>query len=280
MNPGELIGELVRLVGDVIGASSLRLGPGPTLAILGVLLVFLQLVARPVSRWSTRDAGGLGGIGRAMALAAEAGSATVLSLGTAGLSRSTHALGRLQTLAAVALLGHVGRAAARAGVPLNVRVADPISSVVAEAALETAHERTATAERSGRSRVTYDGDGRGVAAGLVRASAARPFASVAVGGFGEEAQLLLGGLSDGAGSTTFGTADAAQAGAVLLSGDETLIGTEPFAAPADLRATTAERGAVIAGDRLITLVILGLVLATALALAGIVDLRGFLAGTA
>jgi len=44
--PAELVGRFVEFVGDVLGASSLRLGIGPTLVVLAVLLVFLQLVAR------------------------------------------------------------------------------------------------------------------------------------------------------------------------------------------------------------------------------------------
>ena len=50
--PAELVGRFVEFVGDVLGASSLRFGIGPTLVVLGVLLVFLQLVARPISRGS------------------------------------------------------------------------------------------------------------------------------------------------------------------------------------------------------------------------------------
>ena len=75
--PAELVARVVRFVGEILGASSLRFEVGPTLVILGVLLVFLQLVARPVSRWVTSDAGGLAGLGRAMAMAA---IATVMTL--------------------------------------------------------------------------------------------------------------------------------------------------------------------------------------------------------
>ena len=56
---GELIGRLIGLFGELLSASSLRLGTGATLAVLGVMLVLLQLVARPTTRWTTRDLGGL-----------------------------------------------------------------------------------------------------------------------------------------------------------------------------------------------------------------------------
>ena len=115
--PAELLGRLVDFIGDVLGSSSLRLEIGPTLVILGVLLVLLQLVARPMTRWVTADAGGLAAIGRAMALAAEAGTDVVVSLGGAGIGRTTDALARLQTLAAMPGPRPRGRAAPRSGVP-------------------------------------------------------------------------------------------------------------------------------------------------------------------
>ena len=87
-SPAELLGRIVRFVGDILGASSLRFDVGPTLVTLGVILVLLQLVARPISRWVTADAAGLAGVGRAMALAAESGTDAVVSLGGAGITRA------------------------------------------------------------------------------------------------------------------------------------------------------------------------------------------------
>src|SRR6188474_367640 len=139
-SPAELLGDLASFVGEILGASSLRFDIGPTLVILGVVLVLLQLVARPVSRWVTSDAAGLAGVGRAMALAAEAGTDAVVSLGGAGITRTTDALGRLQTVAALPILGHVARAAARSGIPLRVLTNDPIAGVMASAAVEAAHQ--------------------------------------------------------------------------------------------------------------------------------------------
>jgi hypothetical protein len=279
-DPGELIADLVRLVGEVLGASSLRLGAGPTLVVLGVLLVLLQLVARPTSRWQSRDAGGLGGIGRAMALAAEAGTAVSVSLGTAGIARATSAIGRLQTLAAVPILGYVARAAARAGVPVRVASNDPLAATLADATLDAAHRRTSTSERRARSRAAFDGEGRGVAAGQALVRRERPAAAFGVGGMGEEATLLLAGLAGGAGSATLGTAEAAQAPAVLLTSGGTLIGPHALEAAADLRADPVERTSVLAADRLLGMAIAVLVIGTALLLGGVVDVRGFLTGAA
>jgi hypothetical protein len=277
-NVGELIAEIVRGVGEVLSASSLRLGAGPTLAVLGVLLVLLQLVTRPTTRWTSRDPGGLAAIGRAMALAAEAGASAVVNLGTAGIARATSATARLQTLAALPILGHVARAAARAGVPLHVTTNDPLAAVAAAASLESAHLRTATTERVGRSRVRFDGEGRVVSAGVALADPARPAAAFADGSIGEEGMLLLGGLAAGSGSTSFGTAEGGQASTVLLTGEGALIGPQLLAAPAELRAVGAERTGVVATDRLVAIAIGVILIATALALSGIVDLRPFLIG--
>ena len=270
-DPAELFGRLVRFVGDILGESSLRFEVGPTLAVLGILLVLLQLVARPVTRWTTTDIGGLGGLSRAMALAAEAGTDVVVSLGTAGLARSTDALARLQTLAALPLLGHVGRAAARSGVPLRVLTNDPLAGVAAESTVDAAHASTATRERTGRSRVVYVGEGRGVPAGLALTTRARPAAAFAYGSLREEAQLHLDGLGAGAGSLSAGTAEPSQPTTVRLATPSALIGPQLFQAPADLRADVTERTSVLAANRLISLVIVALLIGAALSLAGIID---------
>lgn len=279
-NPAELIDRLVRFVGEVLSASTLRFDIVTTLAVLGVLLVFLQLVARPVSRWVTRDAGGLGGIGRAMALAAESGTDAVVSLGGGGLVRSTDALARLQTVAALPILGHVARAAARSGVSLRVLTNDPLAGVLAAATIDASHEATATPERLGRSRIVYVGEGRPPGAGLVLSAAARPAAAVAVGSLREEAQLYLEGLGGTAGSLHAGTAEASQAPAPILTATGALIGPELYQAPADLRSDVEERTMVTSANRLIAVALTLVVLGSALALTGIVDLRAVLLGVA
>jgi hypothetical protein len=269
MEPTDLVGGIVRVVGDVLGRSSLRFEIGPTLVVLGVLLVLLQLVARPVTRWTTSDAGGLAGVGRAMALAAESGTDAVVSLGTAGLARATDATARLQTLAALPLLGHVARAAARSGVPLRVLTNDPLTAVAAATTVESAHASTATRERSGRSRAVFVGEGRPTPAGLAMTTRARPAAAFAFGSLREEAQLHLEGLG-GAGSLTAGTAEPSQPMTVLLASPAALVGPELYQAPADLRADVIERTSVLAANRLIGLAIVALAAGGALAfLAGI-----------
>ena len=279
-SPAELLGRIASFVGEILGASSLRFEIGPTLVMLGVVLVLLQLVARPVSRWVTSDAAGLAGVGRAMALAAESGTDAVVSLGGAGITRTTDALGRLQTVAALPILGHVARAAARSGIPLRVLTNDPIAGVMAASAVDAAHASTATQERQGRSRIVMVGEGRPTIAGLAMTTRARPAAAFALGSLREEGLLHLDGLRAGAGSLATVSAEAAQAPSLLLGGGAALIGPEPFQAGADLRSDVEERTMVLAANRLIGLAVAVIVLGSILALAGIVDLGEFLAGTA
>ena len=278
-SPAEIVGEAVEFVGDILSSSSLRFEVGPTLVLLGVLLVFLQLVARPISRWASTDPAGLGSVGRAMALAAESGTDAVVSLGAGGVVRATDAVARLQTLAALSVLAHVARASARAGVPLRVLTNDAFAGAVAAATLDAAHSSTATPERSGRSRIVVVGEGRPVAAGLVMTARARPAAAFAVGSLREEATLHLEGLRGGAEALVAGTAEGSQLPSVALAGgDGILVGPEPFQVAADLRADVAERTTVLAGNRLLWLTALTIVVGSALGLADVLDLRGFLVG--
>lgn len=275
--PADLVGGLLSFIGDALSASSLRLGIGATLVALGVLLVFLQLVARPVTRWVTSDPGDLASVARAMALAAEAGTDAVFSLGTAGLARSTDALGRLQTLAAMELLGHVARAAARSGVPVRVLVNDPLAAIAAAATLASAHDLTDTRERSSRSRVVVVGEGRGTSAGLVMTARARPAAAFMLGNSREEATLGFEGLRGGSGTAlTAGTGEPSQAAAALLAGGGALIGPEIFAAAADLRSDPTERTMAVAANRLILLTVAVIGIGSVLALAGIIEPSGLL----
>ena len=278
-SPAELVGRLVRFIGEILGASSLRFEIGPTLAVLGILLVLLQLVARPVSRWASADAGGLAAVGRAMALAAESGTDVVVSLGNGGLVRATDALARLQTLAALPVLSHVARAAARSGVPLRVLTSDPLAMVTAATTVEAGHETTETPERRGRSRIVYVGEGRGTAAGLVLTTRAHPAAAFAVGSFREEATLHLEGLRGGAGSLTAGTAEAAQVSSVLFAGGS-IIGPGAYQVAADLRADPIERTMVMAANRLVLIGTLAIVVGALLAVAGVLDPAALLAGVA
>jgi len=275
---GELIGSVVGVIGQVLGASSLRLGIGPTLAIAGVLLILLSLVARPISRWTTRDLGRLSAVGRSMALAAESGAAATFSLGSAGVARSVAAQQRLQTLAALPILAHVSRAAARSGVALELTANDPLAVLLAEATVAEAHRSTDTLERAGRSRVTYVGEGRATAAGRALAAERSGGAAFVMGGLGEEGLLLLEGMAIGASSTSFGTAAASQASSVLLEGDGTLIGPELYQAPSDLRATGHDRIAVFAGNRLTWISVLVIVLGSLLVVFGHLDLAALLVG--
>lgn len=278
-DPAELLGELVGWVGDVLGASSLRFDVGPTLVILGVILVLLQLVARPVTRWVSADAGGFGAVGRAMAMAAEAGTDVVVSLGAGGLVRATDAVARLQTLAAMPVLSHVGRAAARSGVPLRVLTNDPMAAVVAHATVDVAHASTETLERSGRSRVVVVGDGRPAVAGLVMTAQARPAAAFAIGSLREEATMHLEGLRGGAGALTAATSEPSQASSALLAASGALVGPEPYQVAADLRADVNDRTTVMAANRLVLIAVAAIVIGSVLALTGVVDPASVLLGT-
>jgi hypothetical protein len=275
---GRLLGDLLRFIGDQIGASSLRLGPIPTLAVLGVVLVVLSLVARPTTRWAVRDLGRLAAVSRAMALAAESGGAAAFSLGTSGVARAATAFDRIQTLAALPILGHVARAAARAGVPLRVTANDPVAVHLAEAVLEDAHRRTDTEERQQRSDAEYLGDGRATAAAIALAEAGAPAAAFVDGGLSEESLLLLQGAGDGAAWTSFGTATPTQAGSILLNGEGTLVGPELYQAPSDLRSVGHGRIGVLAANRLIAAALVTIVLGSLLAVGGGVELAGPLAG--
>jgi hypothetical protein len=275
---GELIGQLVGVIGQVLGASSLRLGIGPTLAIAAILLVLLSLVARPASRWLTRDLGHLTAAGRSMALAAESGGIASFSLGTAGIARSAAAASRLQTLAALPILSHVARAAARSGVPIEVTVNDPVAAMLAESTVLDAHRRTETLERANRARTLYVGEGRATAAAHALASEPRPGAAFVMGGLAEEGLLLLDGFARGARSTTFGSAAASQATSVLLEGEGTLIGPELYQAPSDLLRSGHDRIAVFAGNRIAWASLAVLVVGSLLVVFGGVDIVTFLVG--
>jgi hypothetical protein len=174
-------------------------------------------------------------------------------------------------LAALPLLGHVGRAAARSGVPLRVLANDPLAGVAAGSTMDAAHASTATRERTGRSRVVFVGEGRGLPAGLALTTSARPAAAFAYGSMREEGQLLLDGLGAGAGSLSTGSAEPSQAATLRLASGLALIGPELFQAPADLRADVTERTSVLAANRLIGFAILALAIGAILSLTGSVD---------
>jgi hypothetical protein len=277
-NLGELVGRVVEVVGSQIGSTSLRLGGAPTLAILGAILILLSFVARPPTRWTTRDLGRLAGIGRAMALAAESGATAAFSLGTAGASRSSAAVDRIQTLAALPILDHVARAAARGGVPLRVTTNDIVAAHLAEAVLAEAHQATDTQERAERSSVEFLGEGRPTAAAAVLADRAAPAAGFVAGSLAEEGLPLLVATTRAAAWTSVGSAAPSQAGSLLLTGQGTLIGPELFQAPADVRSGGHERTGVLAANRLILVVMGVLVVASGLALFAGIDLAPSLAG--
>jgi hypothetical protein len=250
-NLGEFASYLVGLVTGAIGSSSMRLGAAPTVAVLVVLLVLLSRIARPGARWVAADLGGLSRVGRVMALAAESGADATISLGSAGVSRAASATERLQTLAALPLLGHVADTAARAGVPLRVTTNDPVAALFARSTLAGAHQRTATPERASAAAVEYVGEGRPAAAASALATARPHGVAMVAGGLGEEAMLLLDGVLGDAEWSLAATASGSQAAGPLLSGDGTLVGPEFFQAAGDLGPGGHARTGVLAANRLI-----------------------------
>ena len=275
---GALLGGIVSFIGEQVAASSLRLGPLATLTVLGVALVLLSLVARPSTRWTVRDLGHLAAVGRAMALAAESGGAAAFALGTAGVARAAGALGRIQTLAAMQILGVVARAAARSGVPLRVTTNDPVAAAMAEGVLAEAHRRTETLERSDRSTADYLGEGRATAAAAALARGGAPAANFVSGDLAEEGLALLHGSGLAAAWTSFGTAAASQAPSVLLTGEGTMIGPELFQATSD-HGSRAERTGVLAANRLVATALVVIVIGSALAWVAGVDVTAILVGS-
>lgn len=277
-NLGELAAQLIRILTDAVGSSSMRLGAAPTVAILLVLLVLLSLLARPSARWASSDLGRLAQVGRAMALAAESGADAALSLAGAGVVRSASSIDRFQTLGSLPLLGYVAEAAARAGVPLTVTTNDPVAALLAEVTLAGAHQRTATPERASASHVEYIGEGRAVAAAAALAGARTHGVAVVAGGLAEEGLLMLDGVLGDAEWSVAGTTSASQAAGPLLSGDGSLIGPELLQAGGEVSVTGSARAVVLAANRLIWTVIGVLLLGSVVALAGGPQLAEFLAG--
>jgi Domain of unknown function (DUF6754) len=277
-NPADLVNAVVTFIGDQVNQSSLRLGPVPAISVFLVGLVILSLLARPTTRWATRDLGRLGRVGRAMALAAESGAAATFSLGTAGVVRATSAMGRIQTLAALRILGHVARSAARSGVPLRVTTNDPVAAHLAEAAIMAAHVRTETVERAERSRVEYVGEGRAVAAAAALADVEPVSASFVIGGLAEESLLLAMGRASDAAWSSVGTAAATQAATPELTGDGAMIGPELFLAASDLQPAGRERTGVQAGNRLVVAAIVILAAGSLIAVLAGVDVASAIAG--
>jgi len=277
-NLGELASYLVGLVTDAVGSSSMRLGAAPTFAILLVLLVLLSLVARPGARWVASDLGGLARVGRMMALAAESGADATVSLGSAGLSRAASATDRLQTLAALPLLGHVAGAAARAGVPLRVTTNDPVAVLLAQSTLAGAHRRTATPERASATAVEYVGEGRSTSAAFALASARPHGVAVVAGGLAEDALLVLDGVLGDADWSLAATASGSQVAGPLLSGDGSLVGPAFFQAESEIDAGGHARTVVLAANRLIWGAIGLLLVGSLLTWAGGPQVAAFLTG--
>jgi len=277
-NLGEIASGIISWAVNAVGESSMRLGPAPTLVVMLVPLVVLSMVARPAGRWTGRDLGALASLARAMALAAESGRDAIVSVGSAGLVRGVSAVERLQTLVALPLLGHVARAAARAGVPLHVRSNDPIATFLAQRSLDDAHELTATQERSASSTVEYIGEGRPLAAAAAIADVGGHGVVLVAGSLAEESLLLLGGLSASGAWSVGATASPSELAGPVLQADGAVIGPELFQALAEVAPKNHSRIVVTSANRLLLATIAALLIGSAAMLLGSPDLAPFLVG--
>ena len=277
-NLGQLASQVISWAINAVSDSSMRLGPAPTLVALLIPLVVLSLVARPARRWVGRDLGTLDRLSHAMALAAESGTDAAVTIGGAGLIRAASAAERIQTLVALPLLGHLARAAARAGVPLRVTSNDPLATFLAQRTIEDAHELTATRERSSASTVEYIGEGRPLAAATALTDPGGHGVVLVAGGLAEESLLVLDGLARSAGWSVGATASPSQLAGPLMHNDGAVIGPEFFQAVAEVAPLAHSRTAVIAANRLIIAAVAALLIGSALMVAGAPDLAPFLAG--
>jgi len=273
----ELIGELLSSAGNAISTTELRLAAGPALALGLIALVFLSLTARPSARWASHDLGRLASLQHAVAVAAESGHGIWISLGSAGVSRAVSAVDRLQTLAGLAVVGHVARLAARAGVGLRVATNDPVAALLVDEVLDDAHRQAHAQHHRGESASTFDGEGRPAAGGSGVALASRPGVVLLAGALGEEA-LLLQTPAEGAAWSSLGTASPSQLAPLLLSGGGSLIGAELFGATSDLHPAGHQRIAVHAANRLLAAVVLVLIGGVVLAASGAGDPASLLVG--
>lgn len=273
----EFLAEALRSAGDAISSTELRMPAGPSLALGLIALVFLSLIARPSSRWSAHDLGRLASVRHAVAMAAESGRAIWVSLGNGGVARAAGAADRLQTLAGLTVLGHLSRAAARAGVSLRVTSNDPVAVLLADELLDRAHRGAETTHQRGHARVTFDGEGRPAAGALAMSVDARPGVVVVAGALGEEALLTQAPAIDAPWSS-LGSASPSQLAGPLLNGGGSLLGAELFAATSDLVGPGQQRIATHAANRLLAAVVLVLLAGAVLAASGAGDLGTFVVG--
>ena len=218
-SPAELLGGLASFVGEILGASSLRFEIGPTLVVLGVVLVLLQLVAGRSAAGSRRTPPAWpASAGRWRWLPSRAPMRWCRSVAPESHARQTRSAA-CRRVAALPILGHVGpRRGAQRHPVARAHERPDCGGDGGHPRSMPAHASTATQERQGRSRIVMVGEGRPTIAGLAMTTRARPAAAFALGSLREEGLLHLDGLRAGAGSLATVSAEAAQAPSLLLGG--------------------------------------------------------------
>jgi hypothetical protein len=252
----------------------LNLGRINALVLVGVfcvlVLVFIAL-ARRGGEIYIRKVPGLNAIDEAVGRATELGKKVLYVPGIMGLDEN-------QTIASLALLGHVARTTAQYATDLDVPNKDPLTFA---AARETVKEAYMEAGRPDLYReemvhyVTYDQFAytASVSGTMVRE---KPAANFLIGSFYAESLLLAEtGQSTGA-IQIAGTAEIAQLPFFVCACDYTLIGEELYAASAYLSREPAQLGSIKGQDITKAIVILYIIISTILLGTGSNTLRRIL----
>jgi len=241
-----------------------------TLSFCVLVLTFIAR-ARRGKRIYVRRIAGLNAIDEAIGRATELGKKVLYVPGIMGLDEN-------QTIASLALLGHVARITAQYNTDLDVPNKDPLTFA---AARETVKEAYMEAGRPDLYReemvhyVTYDQFAytASVSGIMVRE---KPAANFLIGSFYAESLLLAEtGQSTGA-IQIAGTAEIAQLPFFVCACDYTLIGEELYAASAYLSKEPAQLGSIKGQDVTKALVGIYIIIATVALIAGWSSLRDVL----
>jgi hypothetical protein len=242
--------------------------------IASVLFIALILgsiaVARSGKQFFIRRIAGLNAVDEAIGRATEIGKKVMYIPGSQDMSD-------IQTVASVAILGHVARATARYGTDLDVPNKDPLTFVSAREAVRAAYlaeGRPDLYREEMVNYVTYDQFAY-TAAVSARMTREKPAAIFLIGYFFAESLILAEtGQSTGA-MQIAGQADPTQLPFFVATCDYTLIGEELYAASAYLTREPvllgSMRGQDIAKAIVILIAIVGIVL-TSLGIHGVAEL--------
>lgn len=232
-------------------------------AFLLLVLTFLRRKSPPVFR----DVAAFTRLRRAAGLAVEEGSRLHVSIGSGALTSPRGAA----SLSALALLRQLGEQTSISDRPLVAASGDPVLAVLSQDTLQTAYQSAGVEEyfepSSGRlaglTPFSY-------AAGAMTVSRQEQVSTdVVMGDFGPEAGLLAE-ASERENSLLIAAAYEPAAQSILFaSAADPLVGEELFAAPAYLGKDPAQRASLHTEDILRWLIILALLIAAGLKMAGL-----------